>query len=82
MATARLSSGTYSTPTAVPASSVVMASTRSSQVSASRLEWCAIVSAIDVTCSSIAGAYPFVTLAISSRRCGWSSSGAWATFPM
>ena len=43
-------------PTAVPASRVVIASTRSSQVKASRFEWWAIVSAIDVTCSSIAGA--------------------------
>ncbi len=41
-----------------------------------------MVSAIEVTCSSMAGAYPFVTRAISSRRCGWSSSGACATFPM
>ena len=46
---------TYSTPTAVPASSVVIASTRSSQANCSRPEWCAIVSAIDVTCSIIAG---------------------------
>ena len=42
-------------PTAVPASSVVIASTRSSHANASRPEWWAIVSAIDVTCSIIAG---------------------------
>ncbi len=55
IATARVSSGTYSTLIAVPDSTVVIASTRSSQPNASRPEWWAIVSAIEQTCSIIAG---------------------------
>jgi hypothetical protein len=55
MATAFVSEGMYSMPTAVPASSVVIASTRSSHANEMRPEWCAIVSAMDVTCSIMAG---------------------------
>jgi len=60
----------------------VIDSTRSSQLNRSRPEWWAIVSAIDVTCSIIAGEYPFVTRAISSRRRGMSSSGSCETLLM
>ena len=55
IATARVSSAMYSTPTAVPASTVVMAWRRSSQAKAARPSWWACVSAIEQTCSIIAG---------------------------
>jgi hypothetical protein len=55
MAIARPSFSMYSIPIAVPDSSVVIDSTRSPQLNRSRPEWWAIVSAIDVTCSIIAG---------------------------
>ena len=55
IAVARPSRSMYSMPIAVPDSSVVIDSTRSSQLKRSRPEWCAIVSAIEVTCSIIAG---------------------------
>ena len=55
IATARVSSGTYSTPTAVPDSTVVIASMMSSRVNSGRPSWWARVSAIEQTCSTIAG---------------------------
>ena len=55
MATARVSAGTYSTLTAVPVSIVVIASTRSYQPNSGRPSWWATVSAIEQTCSIIAG---------------------------
>ena len=55
IATARVSSGTYSTPTAVPDSTVVIASMMSSRVKFRRPSWWARVSAIEQTCSTIAG---------------------------
>ena len=50
-----VSSGTYSTPTAVPDSTVVSASTRSVHPKRARPSWWAMVSAIEQTCSIIAG---------------------------
>ena len=55
IATASVSSGTYSTPTAVPASTVVSASTRSVQPNCMRPSWWAMVSAMEQTCSIMAG---------------------------
>ena len=55
IATARVSEAMYSIPIAVPDSIVVIASTRSSQANWSRPSWWAMVSAIEQTCSIIAG---------------------------
>ena len=66
-------------PTAVPDSTVVMASVMSPQPKIGRPSECASVRAIDVTCSIMAGEYPLVMRASSSRRLGVSRSGSWET---
>src|SRR4051794_37338700 len=81
MATARVSSATYSMPCAVPDSIVVIASTMSGQPNSWRPSECAKVSAIEHTCSIMAGEYPFVMRASSSRRLEVSRSASWATLP-
>ena len=55
MATARVSSATYSTRTALPDSTVVIASTMSPHPKRSRPSWWEYVSAIEQTCSIMAG---------------------------
>jgi hypothetical protein len=79
MATARVSAGTYSTRTAVPDSIVVIASTMSCQAKRIRPSEWANVSAIEQTCSIIAGEEPFVIRASSSRRRSMSRSGSCST---
>ena len=82
IATARVSSGTYSMLIAVPDSTVVIASKRSSNSNPGRPSWWAIVSAIEQTCSIIAGEYPLVMRASSSRAAASSRSGSCETLSM